>query len=142
MQRRDLDELRGTTWTGNAELWLDPLGNDVQQSACSLRFDAEGARYTWQHEGKTHEGVFALGNDGATWSDSWHQVKPVKCTALKDTWGLFALHYTYGAGEGPDWGWRTVLSRRPGGELVLQMTNIAPWGEEARAVRMVLTRQA
>ena len=45
-----------------------------------------------------------------------------------------------GAGEGPDWGWRTSVAQRPSGELVLQMTNIAPWGERARAVRMVFAR--
>ena len=46
------------------------------------------------------------------------------------------------AGDGPPWGWRTKLSLRAmGGEgLVLQMTNIAPWGESGRAVRMVATR--
>jgi len=26
--------------------------------------------------------------------------------------------------------------------LVLQMTNVAPWGEEVRAVRMVFTRKS
>jgi hypothetical protein len=40
-------------------------------------------------------------------------------------------------GPDRDWGWRIGLSlRAPTGELVLRMTNIAPWGEEARAVRM------
>jgi hypothetical protein len=34
------------------------------------------------------------------------------------------------------------LSERPSGELVLQMTNVAPWGEEQRAVRMVFTRKS
>ena len=51
-------------------------------------------------------------------------------------WALFTVQGTYGAGEGPDWGWRSQLSVRPlgAGQLVLQMTNIAPWGEETRAV--------
>jgi hypothetical protein len=33
-----------------------------------------------------------------------------------------------------------LVLRPPAGELVLQMTNITPWGEEARAVRMTFTR--
>ena len=58
---------------------------------------------------------------------------------------LFDLLGSYGDG-GPRWGWRMMLSLRPPFEgapesLVLQMTNIAPWGEEARAVRMVAARR-
>jgi len=41
------------------------------------------------------------------------------------------------AGEGPPWGWRVAVAHRPSGELVLQMTNIKPWGEDGRAVRMI-----
>ena len=33
-----------------------------------------------------------------------------------------------------------TLALRPTGELVLQMTNVAPWGEEVRAVRMTCAR--
>jgi len=80
-----------------------------------------------------------LGDGHITWTDSWHQSKLVECAELPKAWGLFALHYTYAAGEGPDWGWRTIFSQRPTGELVLQMTNLTPWGEEARAVRMIFT---
>lgn len=54
---------------------------------------------------------------------------------------------TYSGGEGPPWGWRLIVSLRPSFEgapesLVLQMTPLTPWGEEARAVRMVATRLA
>jgi hypothetical protein len=53
---------------------------------------------------------------------------------------LFQLQYEYGPDA--DWRWRIALTlRAPTDELVLQMTNIAPWGEEARAVRMVAKRQ-
>ena len=30
---------------------------------------------------------------------------------------------------------------RTGDELVLQMTNVAPWGEHGRAVRMIVRRR-
>ena len=45
-------------------------------------------------------------------------------------------------GPQAEWRWRIGLSvREPSGELVLQMTNVAPWGEETRAVRMICTRR-
>ena len=49
---------------------------------------------------------------------------------------------SYPAGEGPDWGWRLRVCLRTMGpeRLVLQMTNVTPWGEEARAVRMTCER--
>ena len=56
---------------------------------------------------------------------------------MPSTWALATVQYTYME----NWGWRINLCfREPTGELVLQMTNIAPWGEEARAVRMVCKR--
>lgn len=97
-------------------------------------------RYTWQHEGKTHQGEFLFGDGALSWSDTWHQPKPTRCSPITGAWGLFAVAYTYSAPGSPDWSWRMVLSERPSGEMVLQMTNIAPWGEEARAARMVFRR--
>ena len=46
--------------------------------------------------------------------------------------------------ERTEWkGWRiNPCHQEPSDEWVLQMTNIAPWGEEARAVRMVCKRAA
>jgi hypothetical protein len=139
MSRADLSKLAGTEWSGTGELWLDPLGNDAHRYECSMTIDASTVRYTWSYEGKPQEGVYSLRDNDITWTDSWHQTKLVECALLPDAGGLFAFHYSYGAGEGPEWGWRTVLSQRPSGELVLQMTNIPHWGEEGRAVRMIFT---
>jgi hypothetical protein len=64
----------------------------------------------------------------------------MKCRRLSEARGLFQIQGEYGPDA--DWGWRTALSlRTPTDELVLQMTNIAPWGEEARAVRMTCGRR-
>lgn len=136
-----LAELAGTSWTGTKELWLDRAGNDASRSECALRIDADALRYTWSHEGKTHEGTIVPNEDGVTWSDSFHQKEPVKAARIEGAWGLLAYHFTWGPADEP-WGWRTVVSRRPSGELVVQMTNITPWGEETRAVRMVLAQKA
>ncbi len=133
-----LNKLAGTEWTGSGELWLDPEGNTVDRCDCALRIETDALHYTWSYEGKTKEGSLAFEEGGATWTDSWHQPQPAKCADVPGAWGLFTVEHTYESN--PVWGWRTKLSERPDGDLVLQMTNLAPWGEEGRAVRMIFKR--
>ena len=135
-----LNEFQGSQWKGKAELWLDPNGNDVDISECILAIESRVLTYTWAYEGETKTGSFIFNDDGATWTDSWHQPEPVRCQYLCNAWGLFTVESSYSVPSGPDWGWRSKLSQRPDGSLVLQMTNIAPWGEEGRAVRMIFQR--
>ena len=135
-----LKDLQETRWAGKAELWLDPLGDKVERSDCTIAVEPNVVRYSWSHEGEDHEGSFRLSDDGADFTDTWHQPEPMKCDRVPGAWGLFQVQGTYGPQS--DWRWRTALSlRTPTGELVLQMTNIAPWGEEVRAVRMVCARK-
>lgn len=134
-----LTELDGTTWEGTAELWLDPLGDEVVRSGCRASLAAGAIRYEWSHEGTRHKGSITVGKDGARFVDSWHQPEAMACRHVADARGLLQVQGAYGPQL--DWGWRIALSlREPTGELVLQMTNIAPWGEEARAVRMSYRR--
>ncbi|MGH7544065.1 MAG: hypothetical protein ACREK7_09000 [Gemmatimonadota bacterium] len=134
-----LSALDGTRWNGTAELWVDPLGNDAEPSDCTMSVNSHGVRYTWSQEGQAHEGSITLHDHGADFTDTWHQPEPMKCSRLPDAMGLFQVQGRYGPES--DWGWRIGLSlRAPSDELVLQMTNIAPWGEEARAVRMICSR--
>jgi len=136
-----LEDLVGTRWRGKGELWPDPLGNETQHYDCTLEIADGAVRYSWTHEGKAQQGHFALDADGASWSDSWHQSEALRCERQTDDWGLLSLRTTYGAGEGPDWGWHTSFALRPTGQLVMQMTNVTPWGEHGRAVRMVFERE-
>ena len=135
-----LNEFQRSQWQGEAELWLAPNGNDVDVSECILAIESRGLTYTWAYKGETKTGSFMFTDDRATWTDSWHQPEPVHCKYLSDAWGLFTVESLYSAPSGPDWGWRSKLSQRPDDSLVLQMTNIAPWGEEGRAVRMIVQR--
>lgn len=135
-----MNEFQGSEWHGQAELWLDPAGNAVEMSECTLAIQSGCLAYTWAYAGETQTGSFTFDDDGATWTDSWHQPEAVHCEYLGDAWGLFTVEHAYAAPSSPDWGWRSKLSQRPDGTLVLQMTNIAPWGEEGRAVRMVCQR--
>lgn len=135
-----LSEMDATRWEGSAELWVDPLGDEVERSECTIAVDGDVVRYTWSREGEAHRGSLTLHKDGADFTDTWHQPQPMRCLSVPDARGIFQVLGTYGPES--DWGWRTALSRRTTtGELVLQMTNIAPWGEEARAVRMICKRQ-
>jgi len=135
-----LSDLDGTNWVGTAELWLDPLGDSADRSDCTLSVDGHVLRYTWSHEGKENAGSITLRADAADFTDTWHQPEPMACPRLAGAPGLFQVQGAYGPES--DWGWRIgLVLRAPTDELVLQMTNIAPWGEEVRAVRMVGKRR-
>lgn len=135
-----LSELDGTQWAGGAELWLDPLGDIAIRSKCTLAVAGNTLRYTWQHEGRDHAGSVRVWEDRAEFTDTWHQPEPMPCRHVPGSAGLFQVQGQYTADA--DWGWRILLSlRTPTEELVLQMTNLTPWGEEARAVRMIGMRK-
>jgi hypothetical protein len=138
----ELSKWVDTEWVGTGELWLDQLGNKAQSYECTLTVGTDDVSYTWQHEDKSQQGEYRLREDGsALWSDSWHQPEVIECRPVPGAKGLFGVECSYQAPGTPDWGWRMGLSQRPTGELVLQMTNITPWGEEGRAVRMVFNRK-
>lgn len=141
-----LADLAGTRWTGSAELWLDPLGDVAARSECALAVTGDGVGYEWAHDGTPHQGRLSLAADGGTFTDTFHAPSGMPVTAVVPARALVDVTGSYAAGGGPPWGWRITLALRPawgddGEALVLQMTNIAPWGEEARAVRMVASRR-
>jgi hypothetical protein len=145
MEDADMDELKAwarshanSVWYGESELWLDPAGNDAQVSEATVSVQPDSIAYTWVYEGSQQTGLLQWEGDILRWNDSWHQPEGVALTVVPGNGSIAAAEYSYPAGEGPDWHWRIKLSERPDGTLVLQMTNIAPWGEEARAVRTVV----
>jgi hypothetical protein len=102
---------------------------------------ATGAvRYTWSHDGKPHEGSILLRDGGADYKDTFHASEGMRFEPWPVSGALLGLIGSYAMGGGPAWGWRIVLGQRPSGELVLQMTNVTPWGEDGRAVRMTFSR--
>jgi len=131
---------QGSEWQGPAELWIDPLGNEASFSDASLSVRSDALSYTWVYKGRSQQGQIRFTEDGMHWRDSWHQPDSVQIEPIDDALGMMTARYAYPAGSGPDWHWRIKLSQRPDSTLVLAMTNIAPWGEEARAVRMILSR--
>ncbi len=139
-----LNDLIGSHWTGENELWLDPLGNEVLRCPSTIAIEAGAVRYTWSYEGEPQQGTLQLRDGGLDYTDTFHQPTPLGFTDVPGGWGMINVAGTYAAGGGPDWGWRIYLGLRSMGDpnLVLQMTNIAPWGEEGRAVRMICVRDA
>jgi hypothetical protein len=131
-----------TTWSGQSELWVDPAGNDADVSDATLSVGADEISYTWVYKGAEQSGEFRWTGEALQWKDSWHQPAGVTLAPVPGHGSLIAAEYSYSGGTGPDWRWRIKLAERPDGTLVLQMTNIAPWGEEARAVRTVLRRNS
>ena len=136
-----LKEFSRTKWKGKGELWLDPEGNSAELYDCELTIDDESINYSWFYENEEKHGSFSFNETGGDWVDSWHQEKPVHCAFDSNAWGIFTLSYEYEVPDNPNWGWCSKLSERPDGSLILQMTNITPWGEEGRAVRMVFNRE-
>jgi hypothetical protein len=141
MMKEWLTKLSGTRWKGKGELWLDPEGNSAEHYDSKLKIESDSISYSWIYEGDVKEGIFTFNAKGALWVDSWHQENPVQCFNVPKAWGIFTVSHEYDVPDNPKWGWRSQLSERPDGSLVLQMTNITPWGEEGRAVRMVFTRE-
>jgi hypothetical protein len=136
-----LEKLAGTKWKGKGELWLDPDGNVAEHYDCDINIQADVLKYSWFYENEAKHGSFRFNETGAIWVDSWHQENPVQCFYVPKAWGIFTVGHEYDVPDSPNWGWRSKLSERPDGSLVLQMTNITPWGEEGRAVRMVFNSE-
>lgn len=136
-----IQDLVGTSWQGEAELWLDPAGDQADRCACSLHVEPGAVRWTWSHQGQPHRGGLALRDGGADFADTFHSPAPMPCASVPGSRALLEVVGTYLAGE-EAWGWRTALALRPDGALLLQMTNVTPWGEEGRAVRMICRRGA
>lgn len=131
-----LSDLKGT-WTGTNELWLDPLGDVAEKSDARIEI-GDDVRYTWSREGTEQQGRLVPTEAGADFTDTFHQADGVmSCRTVVHARSVLSVEGTYME----TWGWRiAICHREPTGELVLQMTNITPWGEEARAVRLVAKR--
>ena len=135
------DKYSSVKWKGKGELWLDLGGNSVTHYECDLIVQNNALAYSWLYKNDIKHGRFTLNDGQCLWMDEWHQVNTVHCYPILDSWGVLAVRHEYEVDDAPNWAWRTILSVRPDGALVLQMTNIAPWGEEGRAVRMVFYRE-
>ena len=121
---------------GEKKLWLTP-GSDPSICSAEVEIDATRIQYRWSYEGKPHKGVVTLTEGGASFVDSWHQATAMQAAPHPSNNAILSVSYCY-AGEGPTgWIWRISLCQRPTGEVVLQMINTTPWGEDCLAVEII-----
>jgi len=136
-----LATLAGSRWVGAGELWLDPLGDEAREYDCTNDQRRIGALYLVARRHAARRRLHPSRRTG----------KLVRQLASADRRRV--LRATRGARiarappclpgiRRPGLALAHDLVREPSGELVLQMTNVAPWGEEQRAVRMVFTRKS
>ena len=126
------------SYSGPNLLWFqDP--NKPHESEGEVEVEADRIRYTWSYEDKPQSGdmTFSFSPDGVEveWNDTWHTPEPMqfKGDHVADA---IIVRGTYGAGEGPDWGWRIELRAPRRGEFLIEMFNIHPDGQEDAAVRL------
>jgi hypothetical protein len=140
-------------WSGPNRLWLEP-GTPVRISdtTAAIRL-AAGERflviqYTWADEGKPQDGLLMVDIEddetprAASWIDSWHltgAIMQFKVESAGD--GILALHGSYPASEGPDWGWRIEIHPQSTDRFDLRMFNITPDGQEMLAVQAEYSRK-
>jgi len=99
--------------------------------------------YRWSFNGQPQEGFMLVGGQNHAhtlhWIDSWHMADAVMdCKGESHNETEINVVGHYAAGDGPDWGWRTIIKPTPGESLRIEMYNISPEGQQDIAVKMIL----
>ena len=138
-------------WTGTNDL-QDPEYDSASTSASRATVTSlmEGLfvriDYTWTYREKPQWGSLLVGfhpepaEATVVGIDSWHNGRSsMMCRGSRRDDGVLDVRGSYGAGDGPDWGWRTEI--RPDADaLRWVMYNVTPAGEEVLAVEETLRR--
>jgi hypothetical protein len=140
-----VDDLTGS-WTGEYRLWLGP---DVPVRESATHATVTGAAndkfivitYAWTDAEKPHDGVLLVrlaekpSPVDMVWIDSFHTMGGfMHFVGHETTDGSVEGTTTWSAGEGPDWGWRIIVSHPTTDELLVRMYIATPTGEESPAV--------
>lgn len=143
------------SFKGKYSLWTDP-GQEPHISETQLAISSQlnnmllQLEYSWEFEKKTQSSMLAFTYHpkkelvSAVWIDTWHmQNEFMHCKGLLTKNGVLMVNGKYGAGIGPDWGWKTLLEVEPEdpSSLHLTMYNITPAGEQHLAVQADYTKQ-
>ena len=124
------------TWTGENRLWFeDPT--KPERSDGTLTIGESSFTYTWSFQDQPQKGELTLrgpnGSLRADWRDTFHAESGMQLHGFyRDR--VLRLFGTYGAGDGPDWGWRIELDLCDPDHATLRMFNMLPSGEEMLAV--------
>lgn len=126
-------------YKGKSSLQLfpgDPIKECESTLEVSLHQEYACVTYAWvDPSNKPQQGHIIISTDKdkseASWLDSWHMSFPIM--NLKGTAEPLRFTGSYSGGN-ETWGWRIELTPNDAG-LHFEMTNIAPDGQEAWAVR-------
>ncbi len=102
--------------------------------------------YTWEYEGKPHEGLLLINGSAASdtvrafFTDSFHLANDLmQCDGATTPDGGINVKGFYTVPGHPEWGWRTEII--PGADSFKYiMYNVTPEGEEEWAVETEFTR--
>jgi hypothetical protein len=133
-------------WRGISRLWLTPDAPVREcKTSATVTLAAGGGflmiAYAWAYQDEPQDGVLLVrladepGALDMVWFDSWHtegNFMTFRGEAYSD--GQVSAVGSYAASEGPDWGWRIVLTAGPEDGFELRMYNIPPDGSEELAV--------
>lgn len=75
----------------------------------------------------------------AAWADRFHTGSSLMYFTGDDAEKI-AFYGTYPAGEGPDWGWRTLFETPDADTVRMTMWNVMPHGSESKAVEVRFKR--
>ena len=128
-------------WRGANRLWMESPEPDRSDGTMDL---AETTiSYTWAFQGAPQQGRIDLFGPGgavrAEWKDTFHASDGMTLHGAMSG-GVLELSTTYGAGDGPEWGWRIVLDTLDPEHLTLRMFNILPGDTSMPAVALLATR--
>jgi hypothetical protein len=138
-------------WQATYQLRGDPSleADSASTATVASMLDGRCLRidYTWSDKGKPQTGLLLVGrehgSDGATavWLDTWHNQDRMMVSkgSITADGGIDVMGSWPTGDDGPDWGWRTVLSIQPAG-WTMTMYVVTPDGEEALGVNAAYTR--
>ncbi len=139
-------------WRGLSRVWFEPdvlADESPVEGEVTLRLDGRFVEldYTSAMQGKPLTGRLTMGYypGRARWEvnliDSFHMGRgQLFCTGDSTETGFRALgHYPDGQ-NGPDWGWRVVLTVQSADAFTVTAYNIEPGGPDQKATEMVLER--